>query len=249
MPGSTLFRSAFTRPDVTPADVLAFHHSIWGDARMSNDDGGDAGGDGGAGGGDDGGSGSSGGSGSGGSSTDDGGSSDKGFPADTPLTEMTVEQREAYWKHQARKHEARANGRADYDDVKAERDRLKQSVETDAEKAVREAREQGANEARTQAANETVAAMLRMGLRARGVDGDELNDVVSTINLAAHADDKGVVDDEKVLRTINRLAGTAGNGTGPDTGQGNRGGSTRKSGVSAGAEMFAASRGKTTTTS
>jgi hypothetical protein len=33
--------------------------------------------------------------------------SDKGFPDGTPLERMTVEQREAYWKHYARKHENR----------------------------------------------------------------------------------------------------------------------------------------------
>ena len=28
-----------------------------------------------------------------------------GYPTSTPLTEMTVEQREAYWRHQSKKHE------------------------------------------------------------------------------------------------------------------------------------------------
>jgi len=235
MPGP-LFRSAYSRPGVTPADVLSFHRGVFGDARMSNDDPpappatpttppvtpptppppADA---------------------------------PTGFPADTPLTEMTVEQRENYWKHQARKHESRANARADYDSVKAELDRIKQANETDSEKAIREAREAGKSEARTEVVNETVKALLRMGLRANGVKDDDLDEIVSTINLSAYADDKGLVDDEKVLRTINRLAGTAGSNTGPDTGQGNRGKQTTKSGVSAGAELFAASRGKKTTTS
>jgi len=242
MPGSLprSFPSAFDRLDcesITAADIVKFHRSVFGDLRMENDP----------------------------APTDPPAPTPPaptpppvptppaptdpptGFPADTPLTEMTVEQREAYWKHQARKHESRANARADYDTVKAERDQLKQSVETETEKAVREAREAGASDARQAAANETVAAMLRMGLRARGIDGDDLTEVVSTINLAAHANDKGEVDDEMVLRTVNRLAGTAGGSAGPDTGQGNRGGQTRKSGVSAGAELFAASRGKTTT--
>ena len=239
MPGP-LFRSAYSRPGVTPADVLSFHRGVFGDARMSNDDppappatpttppvtppvpapp----------------------------TPTDP--PAPTGFPADTPLTEMTVEQREAYWKHQARKHETRANSRADYDEIRAERDQLKAATETDAEKAVREAREAGKSEARTEVVNETVKALLRMGLRANGVKDDDLDEIVSTINLSAYADDKGLVDDEKVLRTINRLAGTAGSNTGPDTGQGNRGKQTTKSGVSAGAELFAASRGKKTTTS
>lgn len=245
MPGKLLrppFQSAFDGLDcqnITAADVVAFHRSVFGDLRMENDP----------------------------DPTDPPAPTPPaptptpqaptdptdppaptGFPADTPLTEMTVEQREAYWKHQARKHETRSNARADYDEIKAERDRLKQATETDTEKAVREAREAGKAEARSEVVNETVKSLLRMGLRARGVKDEDLDEVVSTINLSAHADDNGVVDDEKVLRTVNRLAGTAGN-AGPDTGQGNRGGQTRKSGVSAGAELFAASRGKKTTTS
>ncbi|HEY1177863.1 MAG TPA: hypothetical protein VGF17_17035 [Phytomonospora sp.] len=256
MPGklSVTFPSAFDqlgRGPITADDLVRFHRSVFGDLRMSNDDGalngGGAGGNGG--GGDNGGSGSGdGGTGSGGSSGTDNGGADKGFPENTPLAEMTVEQREAYWKHQARKHEATAKGRADYDAIKAERDQLKQANETDAEKAVREAREAGKAEARTEAANDTVKALLRMGLRVRGITDDaELDEIVSTVNLAAYADEKGAVDDSKVLRTIDRLAGTAGSTEGPDTGQGNRGGQTRKSGVSAGAAMYAASRGKTTT--
>ena len=231
MPGSLprSFPSAFDRLDcesITAADVVKFHRSVFGDLRMSNDD-----------------------------PTDPPAPTPPaptppvptppaptdpptGFPADTPLTEMTVEQREAYWKHQARKHESRANARSDYDTVKAERDQLKQASETDTEKAVREAREAAKAEARTEVASDTVKAMLRMGLRARGVTDDDLDEVVATINLSAHADDKGVVDDEKVLRTINRLAGTAGSSAGPDTGQGRRGkGESRPSSV---AEVMAA---------
>src|SRR5690349_19240148 len=101
MPGSLprSFPSAFDHLDcenITAADVVKFHRSAFGDLRMSNDD-----------------------------PTDPPAPTPPaptppvptppaptdpptGFPADTPLTEMTVEQREAYWKHQARKHESRA---------------------------------------------------------------------------------------------------------------------------------------------
>lgn len=239
MPGS-LFRSAFTRPGVSPADVLAFHRGVFGDARMSNDD----------------------------------PTTPPAAPTTPPVTPpvptppaarsldevvaelgLTPEQiagrleASKTWERRA-KSEDRVD-RSDYEAVKAERDQLKQANETDTEKAVREARDAGKAEARTEVVDETVKALLRMGLRARNpeITDDELTEVVSTINLSAHADDKGLVDDEKVLRTINRLAGTAGSTTGPDTGQGNRGKQTTKSGVSAGAELFAASRGKKTTTS
>ncbi|NUP30357.1 MAG: hypothetical protein HOQ30_04350 [Gemmatimonadaceae bacterium] len=262
MPGklSVTYPSAFDQTcgaQVTPEDILRFHRGVFGDLRMSNDDGALNGGDGGNGAGGEGGSGTgTGGSGSG-DASDDGKFTDPDtgkvwdFPANTPTAEMTEPQRTEYWRHKAQKHEKIAGQRADYDTIRAERDQLKQATETDAEKAVREAREAGKTEARTEAANETVRALLRMGLRARGIDDDaELDEIVSTVNLAAYADEKGAVDDNKVLRTINRLAGTANSGgTGPDTGQGNRGTKTSRTGVAAGAELYAASRGKKTTTS
>lgn len=157
--------------------------------------------------------------------TDDAGN---GFPAETPVAQMEPAEQAAYWRHQARKHEARASGRQDYDAIKAERDELKQAGESASEKAVREAREAGKAEARSENTNGTVAAMIRIGLSGR-LNGDALTEAladVDTINLSALVDDKGLVNDERVLRTINRLAGTANTSTttqGPDTGQGNRG--------------------------
>lgn len=228
MPGKLrpIFPSAFDALDcqnITAADVVAFHRSAFGDLRMENDPP---------------------------APTPPAPTppaptppaptppaptdppAPTGFPADTPLTEMTVEQREAYWKHQARKHETRANARSDYDTIKAELEERKRANETETEKAVREAREAGKAEARTEVVTDTVKALLRLGLRSRGVKDEDLDEIVSTVNLSAHADDKGLVDDEKVLRTVNRLAGTAGSSAGPDTGQGNRGrGESRPSSV------------------
>lgn len=231
MPGS-LFRSAYTRPDVTCEQVLAFHRGVFGDARMDatddQPDGADAGGDG-----------------KDADNAGDAGGAQKTLEeivADLGLTPGQIAGR----LEASRKWEQRAKARADYDDVKAELDRIKQQNESETEKAIREAKEAGKAEATAAATQATVKAMLRMGLRAHGIKDDDLDEIVSTINLSAHADEQGLVDDEKVLRTINRLAGTAGGTAGPDTGQGNRGRQTAKSGVSAGAEMFAAARGKKT---
>lgn len=69
-----------------------------------------------------------------------------GFPASTPLEQMTVEQREAYWKDKARKHEAIAKSRSDYDQMKAdslELAALKEVNATAEEKALEDARRQG----------------------------------------------------------------------------------------------------------
>lgn len=76
---------------------------------------------------------------------------DKGFPESTPLAQMTAEQREAYWKHQARKHEQRARERADYDDLKAKAaklDEIEAANKSELEKE-REARQRAEEQAKT----------------------------------------------------------------------------------------------------
>lgn len=128
----------------------------------------------------------------------------------------------------SRKWEQRAKERVDYDDIKAERDALKQASETDVEKAVREAREAGAAEARQASYDSTAKALLRMGLKARGVAADDLDEIVTQANLAAFAGEDGDVDDEKISRYVERNAGTASTQQWPGTGQDRRGGGTQK---------------------
>ena len=122
MPAPCTFRSAFTSGHVDPAVILAFHRSTFGDTRMEVDPANDGG------------------------SGDQGGDGNKGevgpngFPESTPIADMKPEHQAAYWKHQSRKHEDTAKARADYEAIKAERDQLKASTQTDAEKAITDAR-------------------------------------------------------------------------------------------------------------
>ncbi|GAB2677693.1 hypothetical protein [Thalassiella azotivora] len=172
---------------------------------------------------------------------------DKGFPENTPLAEMTVEQREAYWKHQARKHESRANARGDYDAIKAKAekyDQIERERQTPSEKAVNDAREQGRREALAEANQNAAKAILRAGLTARGKTGEQAEAIVSGLSLTAFVTDTDV-DTDKVATYLESIAGPI---TGPqqlDLGQGPRGGGTRKTGVAAGREAFEASRKKT----
>ncbi|GAA1064664.1 hypothetical protein [Streptomyces asiaticus] len=55
-----------------------------------------------------------------------------GFPDNTPVAEMEPTHQAAYWKHHARKHEARANAAPDADELKRlrERDELLKQRET-----------------------------------------------------------------------------------------------------------------------
>lgn len=206
--------------------LLEAHRSVFGDLRMEDDGEGADGGEGAPDGGNDDGRDPETPSGSG----DDSG---KGFPANTPLAEMSVEQREAYWKDKARKHEQRANDRADYDDLKAKADRLdeiERENESEKDKAVREAREKAAKDVRAEIEAETVQAMARMALRSRGVKDEEITSFVTETNLSAFVSDDGQVDDERLLARVDRYAGTAGGQKWPGTGQDRRGGAVKESG-------------------
>ena len=213
----------------TPEQLLDFHRAHFGDTRMEGENTPSGNGDNVGQGGDE--------PPSGGAHADPppaGGESDKGFPADTPLSEMSVEQREAYWKDKARKHEQRANERADYDDLKAKADRLdeiERENESEKDKAVREAREEAVRDALSGVHQQTVQAMARMALRARGVKDEEITSFVTETNLSAFVSDDGQVDDERLLARVDRYAGTAGGQQRwPGTGQDRRGGATRESG-------------------
>lgn len=216
----------------------------------------------------DGGAGGAGGSGTGGAGADGGnggtatgtgsqggqGGTDLGFPENTPLAEMTVEQREAYWKHQARKHEQRASQRADYDELKAKADKfdeLEREKLTPSEQALAQARDEAKAEGRAEAQREAnssaVKAMLEVTLASRGKTAEQVEGLLRHTNFETFVTD-GAPDTAAIIAHADSIAGPVtggGNGHGPDLGQGRRGQHGKATGVSAGAEMYAASRGKT----
>jgi len=227
-----LFRSAFDAGNWTPEEVLAFHRARHADFRMEGEDdppaddkksAGDTG------------------------FTDPDTGEKYGFPANTPTAQMTAEQKAEYWRHKSRKHEARADAHKDYDQIKTELDELKAQHQTDAEKAVEQAKKDAAEAARRDVAAEfapkLVQAKLEAALAASKVPADKIKSHVEFLDHTKFLTDAGEVDTDKVTQYAAGLA-PAGDQW-PDTGQGNRGkGDAADKGVAAGAEMFAASRGK-----
>jgi hypothetical protein len=203
---------------------------------------GGSGGSGGAGGGQGGGNGSGGsgsgdGSGSGGSGTD----GDRGYPENTPLTDMTVEQREAYWKAMARKHEATAKSRGDYDAIKAERDKMKSDGMSDHEKQLEQARKDAEKAGRDAAARELggkiVDAHINAAVTAGRMTKEQAETVLDGLDRTKFIDSKtGDVDTDKLGRYLDAVAPKKdGKGGGkPDHGQGNRGGKNDQTGKEAG---------------
>ena len=133
----------------------------------------------------------------------------------------------------SKKWEQRAKANVPHEDyaaVKAELDAIKQANESDADKAVREAREQAATDTRAAMQQETVQAMARMALRTKGVKDEDITAFVTETNLSAFVSDDGQVDDERLMARVDRYAGTAGGQKWPATGQDRRGGTVKESG-------------------
>lgn len=215
-----------TAPDFV-AQLLAFHRQTFGDARM------DAGGDGGNEGGDSG-------------SGDGPALNEHGYPDKTPVAEMPAEQQVAYWKHQSRKHEQRASRTADYDDVVAERDRLKQATLSDSEKAIEAAKTEAAEAARAEARKEALPALVRAEFKAAAagkIPADRLAGILEPLDLTKFLTaGGGEVDTDKVQQYVDGLAPDGKKW--PDMGQGRRGDAQKSTGVGAGRSLYGDRRSK-----
>jgi hypothetical protein len=209
-------------------------------------DGGDAGqgGDGGSGG--DTGAGAAQGSAEGNTSDDGKGDSGKGFPADTPVKDMTLEQQVAYHQYHSQKHETRnrelmaITGGKHGDALRKEMEELgslRKEKLTPSEQAIEEAKAAARGELLPQLAE--TAFRVAIGTRKTEAEVDEF---VADLNLTRFIKD-GKVDTAKVLERVQQYAPDKDTGGSPrDFGQGKRGNGQQKSGVAAGAEMFAASK-------
>lgn len=209
------------------------------------------------------------GSGSGdGAGADEGGSSDgnqggdgagsdaDGFPANTPVEKMTAEQQAAYYRVQSRKHEDRnkdilkITGGKYGDDLKAvldELETLRDEKRTDGEKAVEEARRAAREEVAREYGPKSVRTAFELLLG--DMPQEERDTEIDLLDLSKFLTDSGDVDTAKVRRHAEKIAPTdkGQGGQQHDFGAGRRGNDTSKTGVAAGAELFAASRKKSTT--
>lgn len=131
-----------------------------------------------------------------------------GFPPNTPLTEMSVDQREAYWKHQARKHEQRVKDMGDYDQLKATADeyqRLVTASQTETERAIAEARRQGHAEALAAAGGQLVEQWFRAAAAGR-IAEDSVNAILGGLDRQRFLNAQGGVDTDRVYAFVNSVA-------------------------------------------
>lgn len=144
---------------------------------------------------------------------------DLGFPADTAVAEMTSDQQIAYWKHHSRQHEARAKSRADYDQLKADSEelaRLRAENQTEAERALAEARE----EARREGENLGAARYLADAVKAKfqhltGKSDEEVATAFAHVNAQSFTTDQGDIDSAALTAFAATFGATAGPQTPP----------------------------------
>lgn len=159
---------------------------------------------------------------------------DPGFPANTPLEQMTPEQRESYWKDKARKHEDRnkAFGKLTPEELadlraKAEKhDALELELGTEADKKAAEARKTAAAEADARYQPLLVQAKFE-ALAAGRIEPDKLATILEPLDMSKFLASDGTPDADKVKAYVDGIAPATGTAppprTGPSSsGQGNR---------------------------
>lgn len=133
---------------------------------------------------------------------------DKGYPDGVPLEQMTGEQREAYWRHYARRNEDRIKAMSDYDQLRtkaAAHDELIAASQSEHEKAVTAAREAGRAEAMQQAGAVLVDAHLRAAVGAR-LQPDQVTALIAGVNAAGFLSADGIaVDRDKITAFVNAV--------------------------------------------
>lgn len=159
-----------------------------------------------------------------------------GYPDSTPVKDMTVEQQAAYHQHHSRKWEQRAKARDDYDDIKAERDRLKQAGMTDAEKAIEDARNEGRAAGRAESVKTVATTKIEAALSRRGLTEERIAALVGPLDHNYFLTDTGEVDAAKVSNYASGFGQEREQW--PDMGQGNRGNHAAEKGVGAGRDLF-----------
>ena len=177
-----------------------------------------------------------------------------GFPVNTPVAEMTVEQREAYWRQQAKKHEAAWKSVRDRNltpeqilDMEQRLADMERERMSDQEKAVEDAKKKAAQDAAAMFAPRLAKAVVEAALAKVGLGEDRIDSEIEWADLTKFLTPKGDVDADKVTafaesrRASTREADEAGKKKFPDMGGGKRGPVTLS--AKARAEQVARERG------
>lgn len=132
-----------------------------------------------------------------------------GFPDDTPLAEMSVDQREAYWKHKARKHENTVKALPkDLEAIKSDAEKWRQSQLTPDQAKDEELRNSIREEVRKdllkQNAPKLVSAEFKT-LVGDAIPAKTLKAFLDDMDHTKYITDDGEVDTERVKNRVKDL--------------------------------------------
>lgn len=168
-------------------------------------------------------------------------SGEKGFPANTPVSEMTTEQRAAYDAHkreevrQAKQEWKDATGDRSAAQIKAdlaELEELRRSKMSDNERAIADAKAEGRKSALAEIGPKAVESAFNLILPS-DMPETEKAEILGVIDLNKFLTSDNEVDTAKVKAHAARIAPAKGQGSGRDFGQGRRGNSAPAGSVAA----------------
>lgn len=190
----------------------------------------------------------------------DAAANEKGYPENTPVSEMTPDQRNAYDRHMRDQNRAKAQEwksitgdmtpeqfRAHMQDLQAKaarQDALERELMSDKDKAVAEATDTAKAAARAELLPDLVHAKFEAAAAGR-LTGEQISAILAPLDLKFFLDTSGKVDTAKVNTYVEQVAPAKGtNGTQPprlgpsSSGQGNRGNSTTGASVASGRDLY-----------
>lgn len=166
-----------------------------------------------------------------------------------PISEMTDAEKAAYFESKASRYKSTLRDQKDYDEVKAERDRLRQATLSDAEKAIEAARAEERDKVTKDVSatyrDKLVKSEVKAALAGK-VPPEKVTELLQFLDPTKFLAENGEVDTELVEKYA---GGFAPGRSWPDLGGGSRGTHGTSKGVDAGRELYAATRGKSTTNS
>lgn len=139
----------------------------------------------------------------------------KGFPDNTPLEDMTEEQRTAYWKYHSRKHEQTLRDLGDVEELKRNaqawtdheknRDKNQESLDTQIAQARAEGKAEGRNEAMRESGLNTVKDLFKAKVGDRRTE-EELDEFLEDVDLARFLKSDHTIDTDKIDSKVKLFA-------------------------------------------
>lgn len=143
------------------------------------------------------------------------------FPAETPVADMTAEQKAEYWRYHAKKHEKNRKP-DDFDQIAADAAAFRAKppaapAEGDTAAAAAAAKTEGIAEGRAAALKDTLPVVLETAIRSKNpdIDDDDLESIIDDLDLNKFITQTGGLDAARVQKLADKHAVKANPSTTP----------------------------------